>query len=159
MKGRTCWLPTWLNRIGFIVIDDRAKDKDAAAGANLMNLYLLDHRRRRERQRRCRRRNNYWIVSALLSLTTDWTTKMPLRAQWRLPVAAAVPDDANDWICHLPFIEGILLVMRSIWLPGQQGRWTTTSNAPKIMKSMKSMKEKYDCYLIDVWRSNMIVTL
>ena len=25
---------TWLNRIGFIVIDDEENDKDAAAGAN-----------------------------------------------------------------------------------------------------------------------------
>ena len=27
----------------------------------------------------------------------------------------------------------------------------TTPNAPKSMKIMKSMKEQYDCYVIDVW--------
>ena len=165
MKGRPCWLPTWLNHIGFIVIDNRANDKDAAegatwlnrigcivinekannkdaaAGANWMNLYRLRHWRQREQQRRRFRRNNYWTILALLSSTMERTTKTPPRAKWRPPVVAAKMNDAANRMFHLPCIRGRRLMMRSRWPPGQRGRWTTRLNAPKSMKSMKGMKE------------------
>ena len=149
---------------------------------NMVESYWLHrHWRRSQWQRRRRRRKFNKFVSSSSS-TTKRTTKTPPRVQKWLnrigfvvvddganyeeaaagAMAAAVPDDAADRMCHVPCIGGRRLVMQSMWLPGRRGRWTTTSNAPKSMKSMKSMKimkERYDCYEIGVWRSNMIVTL
>ena len=98
MKGRPCWLPTWLNWYR-----------------------LRRHRRRSERQRRFRRRNmDEFVLSS--SSTTKRTTKTPPQAQQWLNrigfvvidnrandkdaaagvVAATVPDDTADWMCHVP---------------------------------------------------------
>ena len=147
-----------------------------------MNSYRLCHWRRRERQRRRRRRKlNEYILS--LSSTMKRMTKTPPRAQqWLNHIGFVIIDGgANDkdaaagamtaagggrhtgrrYRYNVPCacIQGLRLVMQSMWSPGRWVHWTTTSNEPKTMKSMKGMKEKYDCYVIDVWRSNMIVNL
>ena len=61
-------------------------------------------------------------------------------------VAAAVPDDAANRMCHVlgtTTDDAIYAIART----------TTTLNAPKITK------EQYDCYFIDVWKTNMFVIL
>ena len=169
----------WIHIV--FVINDGANDKYVATGATWMNLYHLRLRRRKEQQRRHRRRKMNDFVSSLSS-TMKRTAKTPPPAQPWLncigfvvinneandkdaaagAVAAAVPDDATDRIFYVPCIGGPRLMMKSMWSPGRRGHQTTTSttsNAPKSMKSMKSMKEQYYCYVIDVWRRNMIVTL
>ena len=85
----------WI-RIVFVVIDNEANDKDAAAGATWMNSYRLRHRRQIELQRRRRRRNMNEFVSSS-SLTTNRTTKTPPRTQqWLDPIGfVVINDEAN----------------------------------------------------------------
>ena len=108
------------------------------------------HQRRSEQQRRHRRRKMNEFVSSS-SLTTKRTTKTPLRAHQLLnrigcvfindeannkdaaagAMADVVQDDAANRMCNVPCIGGRRLMIQSMWLPGRQGRRTTTSNAPK----------------------------
>ena len=107
----------WI-RIVF-VIDKEEIDKDAAVGATMIESYwFCCHRQTRNWQRqRCGRNGGH-------RLGPHYRTTLPIKCT----------------MCHVPCIRERRMMMRLLWSPGQRGRWTKTSNAPKSMKIMKSMK-------------------
>ena len=97
---RPCWLPTWLNSYRL----RSRNNKDASAGAIMIESYRLRWHQRQSERRRCRRGRS-------------GGRRIGRRLQ-----------------SNVPCIWGQQLMIRSMWSPGRRGLQTTTSNALKIMK-------------------------
>ena len=117
----------WM-RIVFVVIDDKANDKDAPVGATWLNYYRLRHHQRHIKRQRFRRGgNNDWIRIVFVVLNEKVNNEYAATGV----VTDTVPDERQS---NVPCFRRRRFMMRSMRSPGRRGCRTTSSNALKILK-------------------------